>query len=262
MLTPLVDALIIAAGGDWGSREFEAAVSAAGGGAGDMIEVSDHVVDVGSYSIVVGLAGTTQGQNGGNSTALGYTAVGGGKGSNGGSTNGSNGGSGGAGGESASGGSKTGNGFGNNGGKGANPSGASRPSGGGGGGAGGAGGNGGVNGGNGGAARYNSITGTSRPYCGGGNGGRAHGITSSVGVLPDSDYGRGGTCNGVGTGWAKTAQNGVVIIRYRTKGKIKEATGGTKTVVGDYTIHTFTSNGTFQVVKLKPEGGSFLYNYV
>lgn len=252
-----VDALIIGGGGDWGAREFEAKISSAGGGAGDMVEVSGESVVVGDYTITVGLASSSQGNNGGSSSALGYTAIGGGKGANGGSTNGSNGGSGGAGGENASGGSATGNGFGNSGGKGANPSGSVRPSGGGGGGAGGAGQNGGVNGGNGGAARNNSITGTSRPYCGGGNGGKAHGITSSVGALPASDYGRGGTSNGVSTGWSKTAQNGVVIIRYQT-GTIL-ATGGTITTSGEYTIHTFTSSGTFAVTALIVSQSSYAF---
>jgi hypothetical protein len=35
-----------------------------------------------------------------------------------------------------------------------------------------------------------------------------------------------------------------VIIRYQTGGMV--ATGGTITVVGSYTYHTFNSNGTFQ----------------
>lgn len=250
-----VRALIIAAGGDWGSREFENQVTAAGGGAGDMIEVAAHPVTKTTYPIVVGLAGTTQGQNGGNSTALGYTAVGGGKGSSSPTAGGSNGGSGGAGSYEYSGGSKTGNGFGNAGGTGGRPSGSNRDSGGGGGGAGGAGGNGGVNGGNGGAARNNDITGTSRPYCAGGGGGRAHGITSSVGVTPASDYGRGGYAPG-GTGWSKTAQDGVVIIAYK-KNSIK-ATGGTITEVGGNVIHTFTSNGNFVVTALGNPGNMLL----
>lgn len=248
--------LLVAAGGDWGSREVEAAVSAAGGGAGDMVEVAAAPVTKQAYTINVGLAGTTKGQNGGNSTALGYTAVGGGKGSSSSTAGGSDGGSGGAGSYGYPGGSKTGNGFGNAGGTGGNPSGSTRDSGGGGGGAGGAGGNGGVNGGDGGAPRYNDITGTSRPYCAGGNGGRAYGITSSVGVLPDSDYGRGGTCNGVSTGWAKTAQDGVVFIAYK-KNSIK-ATGGTITEVGENVIHKFTSSGTFTVTALGNPGNMLL----
>lgn len=251
-----VDALIIAGGGDWGPREFENQISAAGGGAGDMVEVSGESVVVNNYTVTVGLASSSQGNNGGNSSALGYTAIGGGKGSNGSSTNGSNGGSGGAGGENASGGTAIGNGFGNNGGKGANPAGSNRASGGGGGGAGGAGQNGGVNGGDGGAARNNSITGTSRPYCAGGGGGRANGITSSVGATPASDYGRGGYAPG-GTGWSKTAQDGVVIIRYLTGTII--ATGGTITTSGEYTIHTFTSSGTFAVTALIVSQSSYAF---
>jgi hypothetical protein len=43
-----------------------------------------------------------------------------------------------------------------------------------------------------------------------------------------------------------------VIIRYQTDGTdgiSPSSTGGTKTTSGAYTIHTFTSNGTFTVVE-------------
>jgi hypothetical protein len=46
-----------------------------------------------------------------------------------------------------------------------------------------------------------------------------------------------------------------VIIRYQTDGSdgiSPSSTGGTKTTSGAYTIHTFTSNGTFTVVASNP----------
>jgi len=208
------DILLCGPGGDWKAREFENIISSCGGGGGDMVEVSSESFNAGNYSIVVGLASTTQDGDGTNTTGFGYTAIRGGKGS---TPNGQSGGSGGAGGESGSGGASIANGYGYAGGKGT--AGGTRPAGGGGGGAGGAGGNGdagGEDGGDGGLCRYNSIAGTSRPYCAGGRGG--YGLDSSsnrgsVGAMSDSDYGRGGYAPG-GTGWSKTAQDGVVIVRY------------------------------------------------
>jgi hypothetical protein len=58
---------------------------------------------------------------------------------------------------------------------------------------------------------------------------------------------RGGSTNVT----AGSGGSGIVIIRYKTDGTsgIVSATGGTKTTVGDYTIHTFTTSGTFSIVE-------------
>lgn len=114
-------------------------------------------------------------------------------------------------------------------------------------------------GGNGGNGVVSTISGLSVTYGGGGGGGGiisggtggtgggAHGI--------DSITGNAGTANLGGGGGGTTASHiggaggsGVVIISYPT-GSIS-ATGGTITAVGENTIHTFTTNGTFQVSSL------------
>lgn len=90
------DVIIIGGGGGGGAQH------AAGGGAGGMLAVNSLSVGTGSYSIAVGAGGNGcpaygtysgwSGQDGGNSSAFGYTALGGGAG---GGTNGNNGGCGG-----------------------------------------------------------------------------------------------------------------------------------------------------------------------
>lgn len=94
---------------------------------------------------------------------------------------------------------------------------------------------------------------------GGGAGGAASGATPGAGVTSDFtgssvEYGRGGE-NGVAannpgqgaSGGFSTANNGAagrVLLRYRGPQRF---TGGTVSTVGDYTLHTFTGNGTFAV---------------
>jgi hypothetical protein len=116
--------------------------------------------------------------------------------------------------------------------------------GGGGGGAGwaeGPGGNGGLGGGGGGSVNtsYTAGTGDTNAYNAGGNGTAA----------TNSNGGAGGTNTGGGGGGGTHAYSvggnggsGIVIIRYSGSQK---ATGGTITSSGGYTIHTFTSSGTF-----------------
>jgi hypothetical protein len=67
---------------------------------------------------------------------------------------------------------------------------------------------------------------------GGGNGGDP-GITGSDGTV---------NTGGGGGGRNKNGGSGVVIVRYLGPQK---ATGGTVTSTGGYTIHTFTSSGSF-----------------
>ncbi len=116
--------------------------------------------------------------------------------------------------------------------------------GGGGGGAGwneGPGGNGGLGGGGGGSVYFNMTIGTgdTNALNSGGNGAAA----------TNSNGGNGGTNTGGGGGGGTHAYSvggnggsGIVIVRYYGSQK---ATGGTITSSGGYTIHTFTSSGTF-----------------
>ena len=234
-----VDVLIVAGGGGGGAD------NAGGGGAGGMLVQTSVPVSAQSYPITVGGGGNGSvvshgdagpyATSGGNSTAFGYTANGGGNGASSGSANASPGGSGGGGGQEAA--SSTGgtgtSGQGNNGGNGANMSG------GGGGGKGGAGQNGNVRGsqrgGNGGAhATNNYETGSNQNYAAGGGGANENGqfdanpSTGGIGgVSPSSPGSRApsgtdGTGSGGGgsthtTNASPTAGDGgdgVVVIRY------------------------------------------------
>jgi hypothetical protein len=222
-LVPLsvVNYLIVAGGGG------SSGSSAHGGGGGGGVLSGSAPIFIASYAVTVGLAGafSVSPTNGGNSSALGQTAIGGGAGGTAG-VNGNSGGSGGGGGSSspatAGGAGTSGQGF-------AGGAGTSGGVGGGGGGAGGVGGT--TSGGNGGPALSSSITGTAVNYGGGGRG-------ASAGSSAASAYGEGAGAN-IGIGKA-----GVVIIAYPT-GSIT-ATGGNITTSGINTIHTFTSDGIFQ----------------
>lgn len=116
---------------------------------------------------------------------------------------------------------------------------------------------------NGGPGAAYSISGTLTYYGGGGGGapslnfasGTAYGGFGGIGgggsILPSggsgviSQPGSSGTANtgGGGAGGYGTSGgnggSGVIIVRY--PGKIQKATGGTVTVVNNYTVHTFTS---------------------
>lgn len=107
-------------------------------------------------------------------------------------------------------------------------------------------------GGNGGQGLSSSITGTAVTRGGGGGGGANSGSggsggTGGGGAGSNSPPGGNGTVNtGGGAGGANgtsgTGGSGIVIIRYLGS---QRATGGTVTSSGGYTIHTFTSSGTF-----------------
>jgi len=78
-----VDALIVAGGGGGGRADNQLnggpGGAGGGGGAGGLLQQSSVSLSEGSYSIVVGTGGA-QNVNGGNSSAFGFTAIGGGKG--------------------------------------------------------------------------------------------------------------------------------------------------------------------------------------
>jgi len=91
------------------------------------------------------------------------------------------------------------------------------------------------------------ISGSPINYGAGGQGG-----TSTSTRVDGAAVGNGGKGAGHGDDTAGTGGNGIVIIRYLGGTK---ATGGTITQsvnslydVAGYTIHTFTSNGTFEVI--------------
>jgi hypothetical protein len=265
--------LVVAGGGGGGTQVFS---SGGGGGAGGLLTGTFYANVSTSYSIVVGSGGAA-GVQGGNSTAFGVTAIGGGWGGGSNSPGGSyggNGGSGGGTGISAGGGSGTsGQGFGGGQGRG-DPF-----SGGAGGGAGAAGGNAGGAGGVGGIGISSSITGTAVYYAGGGGGGGSNSSGGQDGQLPGAGGQGGGgyggyggpdgggsvATNGVagtsgsgggGGGGARVGQygatsggaggSGVVIAAYAST--YQRATGGTVTTYTTggitYYVHTFTSSGT------------------
>tara|TARA_R110002167_G_scaffold169443_1_gene367388 strand:+ start:547 stop:2070 length:1524 start_codon:yes stop_codon:yes gene_type:complete len=232
-----VDYLIVAGGGAGGNWH------AGGGGAGGVLTAASLSVTAQGYPIVIGEGGTggtsSLGNNGGNSTAFGLTAIGGGRGGNYSATPPASGGSGGGGNGVATSAHNTGAagtaGQGNAGGNA-----ASAHGGGGGGGAGAVGGStGNTDGAAGGVGVANSYSGSS-VYYGGGGGGGSWQNTSTGGIGGNGGGGNGsynlntnpptqGTANTGGGGGGAGSQgnntsyvgqttggSGVVIIRYLT----------------------------------------------
>ncbi len=276
-----VELLVVGGGGGAGS------LRGGGGGAGGYIAVPSFTVSGGSaIPITVGVGGAPGYDNAGTgvhalsgtNSSFGSThvAIGGGGGGSygGGPQNGYNGGSGGGGANQSS---SANTGFGGTGtaGQGFNGGnsrcgGGGEVSGGGGGGAGGAGTNGtssscgGCNArpytpGNGGNGIQNSITGSPVWYAGGGGGGglganpipgnctsgaqNIHGTNGLGGG--QASFGGGGQCKVVSGNFStESGGPGIVVVKYAGS---PVATGGTITQVGGFTIHTFTSNGTFTV---------------
>jgi hypothetical protein len=270
-----VEYLIVAGGGSSGNR-----IAGGGGGGGLLAGVTE--VTSQSYIITVGAGGSaptdtnsgSDGNNGQNSTAFGFNAIGGGRGGVDGNTAGKSGGSGGGarGNAIALGGLST-IGQGNSGGNS-----ASGRGGGGGGGAGQPGGDGkdpAYTAGNGGNGISSNITGTVTFYAGGGAGGAGDGLGRAFGGLGgggdggqiSSEVGQNGVTNtgggGGGGGFTDSSNalggsggSGVVIIRYPGP---QRATGGTVTQVGNDIVHTFTAVGssTFTVLPPYAQGQAF-----
>jgi len=264
-----VEYLVVAGGGGGGAN------IGGGGGAGGYRTATGFSLDGGtSYTITVGAGGAAgvasgsafQGGTGSNSVFSTITSTGGGGGgyaTSAGAINGTAGGSGGGAGSlvdtgvnDAFGGSGTsGQGF-----RGGNV-GSSASGSGGGGGASAAGGDTTTNAnGAGGAGSASSISGSSVTYAGGGGGG---GLSAAPGAGGAGGGGAGGAATN-GTGVAGTVNtgggggggaggaapggtggaggSGIVVIRYIGA---QRGSGGTVTSVGGYTIHTFTSSGTY-----------------
>lgn len=246
--------MLLVAGG--GSGAGQSAGGGGGGGAGGVIYQSAIAVSPATaYSVVIGGGGTNgtqvSGSSGSNSTGFTYTAIGGGA-CNG---TGASGGSGGAG-TSSAGSGTAGQGF--SGGL-SSSDGATYTTGGGGGGATAVGTNANSSsGGNGGAGYTSSISGSALVYGGGGGGGgdqrgpKTNGTGGTggggggnyigVGGTGTANTGGGGGGSGYSGGTGGNGGSGICIVSYPGA---QRGTGGTVTSSGGYTIHTFTSSGTY-----------------
>lgn len=272
--TGSVEYLIVAGGGGGGGSN---SIQAGGGGGGGSVSSGTASVTETAFTATVGSGGGggAADPTGQDSSIFSITSVkggGGGSGSSGIHLNGYAGGTGGGGGSNDSGSSAGTGGTGSNGGAGGNGFQANNGtnSGGGGGGASGNGGN--ASAGDptsdfGGAGVSSSITGSAVTYGGGGGGGRRGAGSGSgaggsggggdggsggtiAGLGGADNFGGGGGASGGGSG-AGGGGSGIVIIRYHTDGSdgvSPASTGGVKTTFGAYTIHTFTTTGTFTVV--------------
>lgn len=277
-----VDVLVVGGGGAGGHNGTNNDIAGGGGGGGGLIYQTNYKIDSSSgITVTVGNGGTgaptaggsTMPTNGENSVFGTLTAIGGGKGggyltspsqyyaaSSGGSGGGgiysTNAGGNGTSLQGYGGGSGTSN---------ANPGAYAA---GGGGGAGGVGVDANAStgkGGDGGAGLQYDITGTPTYYAGGGGGGAGYQIAgktpgtggvggggngSATGIgtagTPNTGGGAGGSGNVSGPPYPGAASanggSGIVVVRYKGKPK---ATGGTITQHNNYTVHTFTSSGTF-----------------
>jgi len=256
---PYVEVLVVAGGGSGGIRESNTTslCGGGGGGAGGLIYNSAYqITNAAAITVTVGAGAASptsnlvNGNNGSNSVFGSLTAIGGGGGGAY-QANGVSGGSGGGAGRDAiriGGAATAGQGF-QGGDGGLNPIGS-----GGGGGAGQPGAIGTAIGGKGGDGLTFSISGTSTTYAGGGGG-----SSFNNNATPNSGSGGGGngavetsnpiasagqTNTGGGGGGDKggAGGSGIVIVRYPG---LPAATGGTIAYLNGYTIHTFTTSGTF-----------------
>ena len=245
------DVLIVGGGGGSGN---------AGGGGGEYRYLTATVLSAGAYTVTVGAGGAgaftqfASGSLGGSSVFDTTTSVGG-TGGGGDGLNGSNATAGGnSGGGARTGGATSGGTVvtGYAGGNGASGGSA------GGGGSSAVGQNASANtGGNGGAGTNSSITGSSVGYAGGGGGqgdstagtgthGGGNGTVGFTGTAGTANTGGGG---GGGSNGGQAGGSGVVIVTYLTA-EFGTCTGGTITTNGLYTVHRFTSSGTFTAVSL------------
>lgn len=234
--------LVVGGGGGGGASRSGNSnpVAGGGGGGGQVLDLSNFTLNPGSFSVVIGPAGSggvsgNGGGSGGNTVFGSLTANGGGGGPNGGNS-----GPGGPGGTSGNGNA------GGSGGSGFNDGSGFKYGGGGGGGNGAVGqaGTRGDFGGSGGAGTVSALNGTEY-----GHGARGGGGGSGVGGSGQYGDGGGGAQGGGGTdNPGSIGTQGVVIIKYPI-GAIT-ATGGSVGNSGGYTIHTFTSDGTFSVTEV------------
>ena len=258
------EVLVIGGGGGGSENQYD---DGSGGGGGGFIQRIIQTLSSTAYTITVGTGGGAGGSGsvGGNTSAFGLIAYGGGGGSShrsggGGAVDGASGG--GSGGQYSADTPVVGRAIygpeqGNDGGY------SISYGGGGGGGAGGAG-QGSITygqGGHGGRGRSSSISGTLKYYSagGGGWGYAAEGMGGlggggNSGTSPVQNTGSGGGGGKTTSNRANSGAAGVVIIRY--PGPQKATGGNTITQVSGYTIHTFTSTGTFTTLAVPANSGA------
>jgi len=283
-----VEVLVVAGGGGGGTNGSGNDIAGGGGGAGGLVYNSSYNVTPGSaITVTVGNGGGTS-QNtvptaSQNSVFDTITVVGGGRGAGyagGAYFTPTSGGSGGGGTYANNSGADGTTGQGNKGGRGTSSSVPGAYAGGGGGGAGQSGEN--TNrlgkGGDGGDGLPFSISGSLIYYAGGGGGGTGYqnqsyrlagkggrgggGNGSDVAngrpAVPNTGGGGGGAGNAGGApysnGFGGAGGSGVVIVRY--PGPQKATGGNTITQVGGYTIHTFTTSGTFTPLSFPSNNGT------
>jgi hypothetical protein len=250
---------LIASGGGGGGGG-----SGGGGGAGGLLTGTTSLSAGVPYTITIGSGGAggatnTNGTIGVVSSALTISPVGGGYGQGSVGVSGGSGGPGGSGGGGFGGGGGSGTGGTGTSGQGSNGGNGATQTAGGGGGSSAVGGNAvaSASAGAGGAGTSNSISGTAVTYAGGGGGGSLNGSAGAggaggggaggftvVGVAATANTGGGGGGGGGSTGnfAGGNGGSGIVIIAYLGS---QRGTGGTVTSSGGYTIHTFTSSGTY-----------------
>ena len=261
---------LVVAGGGGGAAGYGNGNGTGGGGAGGYRASTTFLFKNEAYTVTIGAGGAggtgTSSQNVSNQSTSGSNSVlgdivstGGGGGGDITSPTGKSGGSGGGGsanGQAAGGSGVSGQGF-----AGGTGYGAGVPyRGGGGGGASAAGGEGSASG-NGGAGTASTISGSSVTYAGGGGGGAYQGYSGGTGGAGGGGGGGAGTGSGTagttnrgagggGGGWPGSGTggnggaggSGIVVISYPGA---QRGTGGTVTSVGGFTIHTFTTSGTY-----------------
>lgn len=249
----LFDIVVVGGGAGGGGAQGGSTRGNGGGGAGGYKSVTGITAAVGSYAVTIGLGGiggTGGGPNDGNDggdTIFDTTTAHGGGGGGAQTNNGHDGGSGGGAGNLGSAGGVGTSGEGNDGGTGSSDVAAGS----GGGGATAVGDVGGpTTGGVGGTGATTSISGSPITYSTGGNGGTTSG--GEAGNSAASNTGNGGDGAGGTSGGGLDGGDGgsgIVVVSYPTGGII--ATGGTITTSGGNTIHTFTTDGTFDITSVK-----------
>ena len=258
--------IVVAGGGGGGGANVND--SSGAGGAGGYRTSTLNINKSSSFTVTVGGGGAgapsreNYGGDGGNSVFGSITSIGGGGGGGSGAPGRSGGSGGGAGGSTTSVGGSGTAGQGNNGGTGFFSGSFPPRAGGGGGGANAVGGNASNNtAGNGGAGKSDTWTGSTRTLAGGGGGfnnGGGNGGYGGAGGGGNGQYSQAGnttpqsgsTNTGGGGGGGVNVQSpagapggsGIVIIRYAGS---QVGSGGTVTSSGGYTLHTFTSSGTY-----------------
>jgi hypothetical protein len=270
--TVTADYLLVGGGGGGGYSNTSTG-GAGGGGAGQYIETT-NAFSVGSYAVTIGAGGAgggafnTTAPTGSNSVIAGvataYGGAGGGRNNNNGGNAVSGGSGGGGGGQQSSAFSGTGGTGSTGGNNGGNGNATTDGSGGGGGGSSAVGSNATTStAGTGGAGTLTSISGTSTHYAGGGGGGSSHPTGGAGGGNggggnggSDAEAGDAGTANRGGGGGGAGGNgfsggaggSGIAIISYTTNSMV--AIGGEMTVIGGKTIHTFTTDGVFEVLSI------------